>query len=124
MNPLQCGAPNKPNTVNARSKLRFRRTERDLNKKIGKTSALSYTVAGIILGGAVIRWFKGLPIQGFWVAVGFVLLACALWEFFAISWPLIPALIIGFGLLVLMGGLPRPTTWPTLTSSSFHDFVQ
>ena len=67
-------------------------------------------VAAIILGGAAIRRFKKLPIQGFWVAVGFVLLACALWEFFAISWPLIPVLIIAFGLLVLMGAFrgPRP----------------
>ncbi len=60
-------------------------------------------VAAIILGGAAIRWLKGLSIQGFWVAVGSVLLVCALWEFFAISWPLIPVLIIGFGLVVLLG---------------------
>jgi len=60
-------------------------------------------VAAIILGGAVIRWFKALPIQGFWVTVGLVLLACSLWEFFGISWPLIPVLLIGFGLSVLWG---------------------
>lgn len=60
-------------------------------------------VAVIILGGATVRWFKRMAIQGFWVAVGFVLLICALWKFLAISWPLIPVLIIGFGLTVLMG---------------------
>ncbi len=65
-------------------------------------------VAAIILGGAVLRWFKGLPIQGFWVAVGFVVLACSLWEFFAIPWLLIPVLIIGFGFVVLMGAFRRP----------------
>ncbi len=65
-------------------------------------------VAAIILGGAVIRRLKGLPIQGFWVAVGSVLLVCALWEFFAISWPLIPVLIIGFGLVVLIGAFRGP----------------
>ena len=50
-------------------------------------------VAAIILGGGVIRWFKGLPIQGFWVAIGLILLVCALWELFGVSWPLIPVLI-------------------------------
>ncbi len=65
-------------------------------------------VAAIILGAAAVRWFKGLPAQGFWVAIGFILLVCALWEFFAISWPLIPVLIIGFGLVVLIGAFRGP----------------
>ncbi len=65
-------------------------------------------VAAIILGGAAIRWFKGLPIEGFWVAAGFVLLACAIWEFFAISLPLIPLLIIGFGVVVLARAFRKP----------------
>ncbi len=58
-------------------------------------------VAAIILGGAVFRRVKGLPIHGFWVAMGIVLLVCALWELFAVSWPLIPLVLIGFGLVVL-----------------------
>lgn len=65
-------------------------------------------VAAIILGGAAIRWFKALPVQGFWVAVGLMLLACAIWEFFAVSWPLIPVLIIGFGVAVLLGAFRGP----------------
>ncbi len=65
-------------------------------------------VAAIILSGAVIRWLKRLPIQGFWVAAGLVLLVCALWEFFAISWPVIPILIIGFGFVVLIGAFRGP----------------
>ncbi len=68
-------------------------------------------VAAIILGGAAFRSFKGLAIDGFWVAVGFVLLACSVWEFFAISWPMLPVLIIGFGVFMLLrafrGSQPR-----------------
>ena len=60
-------------------------------------------VAAIILGGAAVRRFKGLPIHGFWVAMGIILLVCALWELLAVSWPLIPLLLIGFGLVVLLG---------------------
>ncbi len=59
-------------------------------------------VAAIILGGAAIRSFKGLPIEGFWLAVGIVLLVCAVWEFFSISWPVLPVLIIGFGVVMLL----------------------
>ncbi len=65
-------------------------------------------VAAIILGGAALRWFKGLPVQWFWVAVGLMLLACAVWEFFALSLPLIPFLLIGFGVVVLAGAFRRP----------------
>src|SRR5579864_8607764 len=60
-------------------------------------------VAAIILGGVVIRRFKSLPIHGFWVAMRIVLLVCALWELFAVSWPLIPVLLIAFGMAVLLG---------------------
>lgn len=65
-------------------------------------------VAAIILGGAAIRSFKGLPVEGFWIAVGVVLLACAFWEFFAISWPMLPFLIIGFGLVMLLRAFRGP----------------
>lgn len=67
-------------------------------------------VAAIILGGAAIRSFKGLPVEGFWVAVGVVLVACAVWEFFAISRPMLPVLIIGFGVVMLLRAFrgPRP----------------
>ena len=65
-------------------------------------------VAAIILGGAAIRSFKGLPVEGFWVAVGIVLLACAVWEFFAISWPMLPVLIIGFGVVMLLRAFRGP----------------
>ena len=58
-------------------------------------------VAAIILGGAAIRWFKKLPVEGFWVAVGVVLLAVGVWELFQVSWPLVPILISGCGLAVL-----------------------
>ena len=58
-------------------------------------------VAVIILGEAVIRRLKRLPTHGFWVAIGLMLLVCALWELLALSLPLIPVLIIGFGLAVL-----------------------
>lgn len=68
-------------------------------------------VSAIILAGAAIRSFKGLPIERFWVAVGIVLLACAVWEFFAILWPLLPVLIIGLGVVMLLrafrGSQPR-----------------
>ena len=59
-------------------------------------------IAAIILGGAAVRSFKGLPVEGFWVAAGIVLLACSAWEFFGISWPLLPILIIGFGVAMLL----------------------
>lgn len=59
-------------------------------------------VSTIILAGAAIRSFKGLPAEGFWIAIGIVLLACAAWEFFAIWWPILPVLIIGFGVVMLL----------------------
>ncbi len=62
-------------------------------------------VAAIILGGAAIRSLKGVPTDGFWVAVGIVLLACAAWELFAIWWPIFPVLIIGFGVVILLRAL-------------------
>lgn len=65
-------------------------------------------VSAIILGGAAIRSFKGLPIEGFWVAAGIVLLACAVWEFFAISWPMLPVIIIGFGVVMLLRAFRGP----------------
>ncbi len=65
-------------------------------------------VAAIILVGAAIRSLKGLPIEGFWVAVGLVLLACAVWEFFAISWPMHPVLIIGLGVVTLLRAFRGP----------------
>ncbi len=65
-------------------------------------------VAAIILGAAAIRAFKGLPVEGFWVAVGIVLAVCAIWEFFAISWPMLPLLIIGFGVVMLLRAFRGP----------------
>lgn len=62
-------------------------------------------VAAVILGGVALRWYKKLPIEGFWVAMGLVLLACAVWEFFAISWRLLPILIIVFGVVVLLSAI-------------------
>ena len=35
--------------------------------------------------------------------MGVILLVCALWELFVVSWPLIPVLLIGFGVGVLFG---------------------
>lgn len=69
-------------------------------------------VSVIILGGAAIRSFKGLPIERFWVGAGIVLLTCAIWEFFAISWPVIPVLIMGFGVVMLLRAFrgPQPRT--------------
>jgi len=69
-------------------------------------------VAAIILGAAALRWFNGLPIEGFWVAVGLMVLACSLWELLGISWPLIPVLLIGFGLAVLWGAFRGPHAPP------------
>ncbi len=65
-------------------------------------------VAAIVLGGAAIRKARGLPVHGFWVAVGIILLVCAFWELFAVSWPLIPLVLIGFGLMVLFGAFRGP----------------
>ncbi len=64
-------------------------------------------VAAIILGEAVIRRLNALPAHAFWIAIGLMLLVCALWELLAIQWPVIPALIIGFGLAVLWGAFRR-----------------
>jgi hypothetical protein len=76
-------------------------------------------VAAIVLCGELIRRFKGLPVQGFWISVGLMCLVIALWELFAISWPLVPLLIIGFGLVLLVGafrGRARRTEWPDQTA--------
>ena len=64
-------------------------------------------VAAIILGGEGLRRLKGLPVQGFWVAVGVMCFVIALWELLAISWPLVPILIIAFGLALLVGAFRR-----------------
>lgn len=72
-----------------------------------------FGVAAIILGAAAVRWFKALPIQGFWVAVGVIVLVCALWELLGISFPMIPVVLIGFGLAVLWGAFRGPHTPPT-----------
>ncbi len=58
-------------------------------------------VAAIILGGAVIRRIKKLPVEGFSVGIGIVFLAVGLWELFRVSWPLVPILVIGCGVAVL-----------------------
>ena len=65
-------------------------------------------VSAIILAGTAIPSLKGLPIEGFWVAVGIVLLVCAMWEFFAISWPMLPVLIIGLGVLMVVQAFRGP----------------
>ena len=65
-------------------------------------------IAAIILGGAAIRSFKGLPVEGLWVTIGVVLLVCAIWEFFAISWPMLPVFIIGFGVVMLLRAFRGP----------------
>lgn len=65
-------------------------------------------IAAIILGGAAIRRAKGLPVEGFWVAIGIVLLACAIWEFFAIPWPMLPVLIIALGAVMLLRAFRGP----------------
>ena len=64
-------------------------------------------LAALLLSGAALRRANGLPVQGFWVVVGLVCLAVAIWELFALSWPLIPVLIICFGVLILSGAF-RP----------------
>lgn len=64
-------------------------------------------VAVIILGGEGIRRLKSLPVQGFWVAVGLMCLVIALWELLAISWPVVPVLIIGFGVVLLLRAFRR-----------------
>lgn len=63
----------------------------------------SLGVAAIILGGAAIRRFKELPIEGFWIVVGVMFLVGGLWELFRVPWPLAPILIIGCGLAMLWG---------------------
>lgn len=65
-------------------------------------------IAAIILGGVALRSFRGLAIEGFWLAIGIVLLACAAWEFFAISRPLLPILIIAFGVVMLLRAFRGP----------------
>jgi hypothetical protein len=58
-------------------------------------------VAAIILGEGVVRWLKGLRIHGFSIAMGLMFLLAGLWELLSVTWPLIPILIIGFGLALL-----------------------
>ncbi len=43
-----------------------------------------------------------------WQCARSISFVCALWELFAVSWPLIPLLLIGFGLVVLFGAFRGP----------------
>lgn len=55
----------------------------------------------IILGAELVRSTRRLPTSGFWIACGIVLLVGGLWVLFNLSWPLVPVLLILFGLVVL-----------------------
>ncbi len=59
-------------------------------------------VAAIVLGESAVRWFKSLPLHGFSIAMGLMILLGGLWELLSVSWPLIPVLIIGFGVVLLL----------------------
>ena len=58
-------------------------------------------VSAIILGEALVRWLKHVPIHGFSIAMGLLFLLGGLWEVLPVSWPLMPVLMIGFGLALL-----------------------
>ena len=62
-------------------------------------------VAVIILGENVIRWLKGLSVHGFSIAMGLMLVLGGLWELLALTWPLIPILIIGLGAALLFNAV-------------------
>jgi hypothetical protein len=58
-------------------------------------------VAVLILTVQFARWQMDAPVEGFWAACGLVLLLGALWELVGISWPLLPALLILLGVVLL-----------------------
>lgn len=60
-------------------------------------------IATIILGEAALRRNAGLKVEGFWIVVGIMFLAAAMWELLDIALPLAPLLIIFCGAAVLWG---------------------
>ncbi len=62
-------------------------------------------VAAIILGEAVVRWFKGLRMHAFSIAMGLMFLLGGVWQLVPVRFPLAPLLIIGLGLALLLNTL-------------------
>lgn len=58
-------------------------------------------VAALILAIQFARWQMHESIDGFWVGCGVVLLIGAPWHLLGLSWPLLPALLILLGLVLL-----------------------
>lgn len=59
----------------------------------------------IILGAELVRSTRGLPTSGFWIVCGIVFLVGGVWILLNLSWPLVPVLLILFGLAVLSKAL-------------------
>jgi hypothetical protein len=58
-------------------------------------------VAALILAIQFARWQMNESVEGFWAGCGVVLLIGAIWQLLGISWPLLPALLILLGLVLL-----------------------
>ena len=58
-------------------------------------------VAVLILAIQYARWQMSVSVDGFWLACGVALLLGALWQLLGISWPLLPALLILLGVVLL-----------------------
>jgi len=61
-------------------------------------------IGAITLGTQAIQSSMGLPVEGFWVAMGLCFLLGGVWEQFAIELPLVPILLIALGVIVFLKG--------------------
>jgi len=70
-------------------------------------------VAAITLGMQGVRKVSGVPVEGFWVLVGFGFAVAGLWQWFDVQLPLAPIVLIVIGVALLY--------WRVWPSSSRRD---
>jgi hypothetical protein len=59
-------------------------------------------VAVITLGMQGLRKIYGVPVEGFWILVGFGFAIAGVWQWFAIETPLAPLVLIAVGVALLI----------------------
>lgn len=67
-------------------------------------------VSAITLGMQGLRWISDLPVEGFWILVGFGFAVAGFWQWFDVQLPLAPLAFIAVGVALLFWRIwPKPT---------------